>query len=220
MDRGLFKLVEKFRDDRLKKINEGKGPCPLGHGKLIIHLVPAQSLRDRLIEFDLSKMANDVRAFPLFGEKMRAGALGYNLEGRFSQSLASDNPVYSYVQFFRNMTVEAAESFYLNHEHRRDIPIYDYEEELFLKTSHYIEHLGFLGVEYPVIFLLSILGAAKYGILGAPLNKDEMLFVPKEFTEKEHDPLVVLRPTIYQLWQAAGKEKQPRYGQDGKYNAR
>jgi hypothetical protein len=219
MNKELFDQVEEFRADRLKKLNEGKGPVPLNRGKFIVHLVPEQTLKDPSIVFDMSKLLNDVRALPLFGEKMRPGPLDYNLEGRICRSMACDDPVYSYVQFFRNGTVEAVEDFYLNRPDK-DFKVFNYEQELLLKTGHYIEQLGILGVDSPIIFLLSIVGAAEYELLGTPFQRDEMLFTPKVFTSEEHDPFIVLRPIIDQLWQAAGKEKSPNFDREGKYHAR
>jgi hypothetical protein len=219
MNKELFDQIEEFRADRLKKLNEGKGPVPLDRGKFIVHLVPEQTLKNPSLEFDVSKLANDVRALPLFGHKMSPGSLDYNLDGRICRSLSSDDPVFSYVQFFRNGTVEAVEGFYLNRKDK-DFPIFEYEQELLLRIGRYIEQMGLIGVDSPVVFLLSILGAAEFRLLDAPFKKDEMFFVPKEFTSEQHDPFIVLRPTIDQLWQAAGKEKSPSFDRDGKYHAR
>ncbi|MBM3299129.1 MAG: hypothetical protein FJY85_04155, partial [Deltaproteobacteria bacterium] len=184
MNREMFRLIEEYRGDRLIKLGEGKGPVPLSNGKFIVHLVPEQTLLNPALEFNISKLLDDVSALPFFGDKNHPGSLEHNLEGRICRSTAFGDSIISYVQFFRNGAVEAVENFYLNREDP-EFPPFDFEEELFTRTAYYLEQMGRLGVNYPVFFLLSILGAEKYRLNGHPFQKSEMHFPPKEFTAEQ-----------------------------------
>ncbi len=155
-------LLEGFRRERAEK-----APVQLPDGgRFMLHLIPSKWLEDPNATYDVAKIELGSRAFPLFAKKPLVDVIdGFSFDGRLFYFGVDLTTAWSYVQFLFNGIVEAVEAHYFTREDKA-IPIFDFENELILKTQDYLEIQRRIGVPEPIIFMLSIHGASGYGIEG------------------------------------------------------
>lgn len=224
----ISERVNRFRLDRLDKIQSGETPVSLMKTpKVVVHLIPFGSF-DPASRFDLSTITTD-------SAKLRspylesAGVLGrYNFEGyiAYSQLGTHDLPC-SYLQTFRNGIIEIVDAFLLSNS-KREIYSYDLEGDLLKSLPRYFSLQEQLGVNTPVFVMMSLLGVAGFRIITRLKTNwvdttDEVdrnnLVIPEVIID-EFDGQVarIMKPVFDAVWNAAGRAGSLNFDDRGEWH--
>lgn len=227
--RAVFSLVEdaatrtrRFRDQRIAEIVAGEAPLPLPGNTntwLVLHLVPF-SIGDPGVHFDVASLeqhSNGIR--PIY-------AGGWNHRHNFDGFLvyASSDRAVSYVQFFRNGSVEVLTTTLLR---QGIIPSYEYERAILDATRSYLQTQERLGVSPPIAVMLALMGVAGYRLMtsGAlvrpyeerPIERNDLILPPVLLERFDDDLSARLRPAFDTVWNAAGWPRSMNYNDAGKW---
>jgi hypothetical protein len=207
--------MREFRADRLIRIRLGDIPVPLKEGaKIVFHMVPLGSL-ERLPSLNVASLEGiDLEPMYVSGWSHRLnfdGALGY-----------SDH---SYLQVFRNGVLESVEGLLLS-DGEKGIPCIAYEKELLDALSRFFSIEKKIGVDPPILLMLSLLGVKGYRMAtGQPFSWEDQhqidrndLLAPAAIVESyERDPPEVMRPAFDSIWNACGYARSLNYSNSGKW---
>jgi len=223
--------IRSFRTARLSKIVAGETPVSLDEvPRIVLHIIPFGAF-DPAARFDVSSLARDTgRLQPIYTEgwNRRHNFDGFLTYGQFPKSASA----HSYLQIFRNGSIEAVEAFLLRNrekEGNRTIPSITYERELLQALPRLLSIQKQLGVEPPLFIMLSLLGVSGYIMavnrsrfwLGRddihPIDRDALL-VPEVVVESfDCDPAEVMKPVFDAVWNAAGWPRSMNYDETGKW---
>lgn len=229
-EKEIFKEIEEFHQERIKKLknNETPKPCREG-GKIVLHLIPLDSFRT-FEDYDIFTFEEKSRVLlkPFFEEK-EAFSQTYNFEGLLNFLLAGDKTCLSYVQLYRNGIIEAVEGVYFARE-RKDIPIYKIEQEIILKTDNYLLFQNEIGIKLPIVCYLALLGVKGYKIPSDSIRNDfldihpfdiENLHLPKIVIDKfEVDTKKMFKISFDRIWNACGYPRSFQYDDKGEFKAK
>lgn len=215
--------IRNFRINRLSKIAAGEGNLILrSDHRLVLHLVPLAAF-DPLTRFDLSALTLETdRLIPMAvtGGWSRPR---HNFDGLLSFA-TSGSVCFSYLQLFRNGSVEAVNTSLLERYERENLPperyIYDrYEAEVIDTVTRIMSLQKELGVEPPLFVMLSFLGVKDYVVAfsgtsalgeGHPIDQQDLI-VPEEVIESFDSDVESVMQRIYQIvWNAAGYSRPPQ----------
>jgi len=147
----------------------------------------------------------------------------HNFDGLLSFAL-SDRTCFSYIQLFRNGSIEMANTSLLANIERTDRSperyIYDsYETEVTDAVANSLSIQKELGVELPVFVMLSFLGVKDYVVAfsgscapgeGHPIDQNDLL-IPEEIIENFDSGAHEIMQRIYEIvWNAAGYSRPPK----------
>lgn len=222
--------IARWRDERLGRVVANEGPIRLnGNACLVMHLVPLESFGAEW-RFHATDMKGLQVPFQPLGTNGWDHRL--NIDGlvTFSRDRNDTELALNYTQLFRSGRVEAVTANVLTErDNAKWIASIWYEQEIIGTTSSYLKALKGLGVQPPIVFLLSITGcrgaymycdAWRSGYGSAPLDRDVVLF-PEVIIESVDDDLPTnLRPVFDAVWNACGLPQSLNYDQDGKWNPR
>lgn len=218
--------IRNFRIERLSKITAGEVNLSLkGEHRLLLHVVPLAAF-DPLTRLDLSALKRETNRLmpmdamgPLHGPR-------HNFDGLLSFA-QYEGSCYSYLQLFRNGSVEAVNTSLLRKTEREHLPperyIYDRYEDQVLETVKKVRSLQKeLGVELPLFVMLTFLGVKGYEISfsgtsgleeGHKIDQNDLL-LPEEVIESFDTDVKSTMQRIYDIvWNAAGYSPPPqRYG--------
>lgn len=237
--RSLFALTESaeerirnFRRDRLAKITVGETPIPLpgASPRVVLHLVPMGALFAGTV-YDLQPLALGAGELlkPIYGGGF---SKRYNFDGLLSYSEVAPGGLPStYVQVFRNGTIEAVDAEMLRAESEdiqsRFIPSNILEAELIDGLKRLFTIHEKLGVSAPVIVMLSLLNVRGYWLAiperfsGRVLQQRnevdrENLVGPETIVEDlSAEASKVMRPLLDAIWQAGGYPRSLNYDETG-----
>lgn len=226
--------IRGFRTERLGKIIAEETPVPLGEGeKIVLHIVPFGSFGPGAV-CDLSLLTSQFRAFRVIdrvwpvGHCPARGSLRYNFDGLFVEGqLWSSEEAWpcSYVQVFRNGSIEAVDT-YLIRNNPKGFPISYFEGMLIEVLPGYLSDQQRIGVEPPLLVMVSLLGVRGYEIdidplrrlpdEGYPIDRDDLL-IPEVIVDSfECDPAEALKPVFDAVWNAGGYPRSKNYNpEDG-----
>ncbi|MDD2755346.1 MAG: ATP-binding protein [Methanothrix sp.] len=218
----LPERIRRFRDDRIAKIIASETPIQLNpHPKIVLHILPISSF-DPLYQVDLRSPKN----IDLMRQLAPIYVMGWNPRYNFDGFLNYNEPN-SYVQLFRNGSIEAVDSFLLAEKSSEKlIPGVAFEREVIASTRNYLKIENELGFQPPVFIILSITGIKDYKILAGqgyyyiykPSIDRDILILPEAVIESyEVDIAEALRNSFDALWQAAGWEHSINYDENGKW---
>jgi hypothetical protein len=215
--------IRNFRIERLSKITAGEVNLPLkGEHRLVLHIVPFAAF-DPLTQFDLEALTLETdRLIPMnvIGPWSRPR---HNFDGLLSFA-QYEGSCYSYLQLFRNGSVEAVNTTLLQKTERDDLPperyIYDRYEDQILETSKRVMSLQKdLGVEPPLFIMLTFLGVEGYEISFSGISSLEEghridrkdLLLPEEVIESFDADVEKAMQRIFKIvWNAAGYSRPPQ----------
>jgi hypothetical protein len=222
--------LRNFRAERLGLLVAGETPIAVDEGaKMVLHIVPINAF-DPAVKFDVASLARDPsRLQPI-------NAMGWSHLHNFDGFLTYTRQhqaatTHTYLQIFRNGSVEAVEAALLSPgESGPIIPHGPYEGELLSALPRFLAIQQRLGVEPPLFVMHSLLGVSGYTIpihrgaigidRGHPIDKDTLI-IPEAMVESfECDPAEVLRPIFDAVWNAAGWSRSLNYDQTGKRTRR
>jgi len=234
--RALFALSEntaerirKFRDARLARIIANDGPVELdGTARLVLHLVPfaAAGPAARIDVRALEQRVSEIYSF-----SNRYSGWRYNLDGvlKIGDSLHPSRPPASYVQVFRDGSIEAVDAeVFAGDLVDGTVSGSWLDRDVVLCVRSSLKLLWNLGIEPPVVVLLALVGVRGYrmatGYTGlrsrGPYSIDRDVVTAPEviIDDPESDPAMVIRPAIDAIWQAAGLAGSPNYREDGTFD--
>ena len=222
--RGLYSVSEtaaerirSFRAGRLSQIIAGETPAPVEEGaKLVLHAVPLGAF-DPAARLDLSPLKDETTLLSPIRVSGGWSGVRHNFDGLYTH-VGSQGVAYSYVQVFRNGSLEAVNTSLLDPKFagRKVIPSVAYEEEIRLTLRRFLEVQQKLGVAPPVVVMLSLLGMKGYSMgvgrdgysdEGHPVDRDALV-VPEFLLESFDAPVdKVLRFAFDQVWNATGRPR-------------
>jgi len=215
--------IRNFRVERLSKIAAGEVNLPFkSNHRLVLHIVPLAAF-DPLTRFDLStlKLETDrLRPMDVIGEWHSPR---HNFDGLLSFA-KYERSCYSYLQLFRNGSVEAVNTSLLQFTERENLPperyIKDrYEDKVLEIVRNVMSVQKDLGVEPPLFVMLSFLGVKGYEIAfsgtsafgeGYKIDQNDLL-LPEEVIESFDSDTEDAMQRIYGVvWNAAGYSSPPQ----------
>ena len=222
--------VRNFRMERLGKIISGETPVHLNERpKTILHIVPFNAFNP-ITNLDIMLLETNEKV--IMGLRpLDAGNWGhrYNLDGflTFNQKYP-DNISTSYVQVFRNGSVEAVESTMLEPlEDGKIILHVIFEHTLIQSLTSYLEVLQIVGIEPPFIVMLSLFGVEGYRIphvtelrIARTIDRDTLVLPEVIFEDYKCDVSEIMRPIFNALWNSAVFPRSMNYDAEGKWKPR
>lgn len=226
----IAERVRLFRAERLGRIVSGEAPAIVeGKAKAVVHLAPlsAFDLPAPLVDLDSPALHDLLHpiSFP--------GQVRHNFDGVISEAaMGRETAIVGYAQLFRSGVVEAADS-YVVHAQNKDAQIQSiyFEESLLDAAEKHLELLARLGVESPVLVMLSLVGVGGYRMAtrgpgaehwGHPIDRNDLV-VPESVVEG--GPVIgragverLMRPMIDSVWNACGYVGSPNFGDDGRWS--
>lgn len=223
----LSEQVRSFRADRLGKIASNETPASLPTGpKTVLHIVPfgaflPGSTLPTSIGTSLSEWSHPIGR--------RGGSRRLNFDGMLTSYKNEDTGLAEgYIQVFRNGCIEALDARMIGkHNGELMIPSKSFEEEIIKAVGAYLSGLAQVGVQPPLVIMLSLLNVQGCRMLtteifnyprGYPIDRNSLL-VPEIVIETlniEADKS--LRQTFDAIWNACGYSASPNYNADGNCN--
>jgi hypothetical protein len=226
--------VRLFRADRLARIRAGDLPFPLSKSpRVVLHLVPLAAFDDARPPFDLGRVRDDPRLRGLYTDQPFAGlgATRWNIDGLYTDDRWNDPEAESSLQVFRSGIIEAVDGRFLRFRANESLILgYPFERTLVDDVRRLLDLQSELGVEPPVISLVTLLSVDEWAILGpgqfedvewhrrgVRIDRDVVLLPEAAFDSLDDQTAAVLRPTFDAFWQAAGRPASPNYDADGNW---
>lgn len=219
--------IRNFRAERLSMIVAGETPVAVGEGpKIVLHIIPFGAFGPA-VKFDVASLAQDPRDSRLKPIDTTDSDYRLNFDGFLTYELSS-RPTCSYLQVFRNGSIEAVEVHIMRKvEDKRYLPS-SYEVELLEALPRFLSVQKQLGVEPPLFVMLSLLEVSGYTMWLTrpgfpprlydrhPIDRDTLL-LPETMVESfECDLAEVIRPIFDAVWNAAGLPRSMNYDYDEK----
>lgn len=226
----VYERVRGFRQERVRAIENGNAPIPLKAGaRLVVHLVPLESLRSR-VNLELNDVQDFSTRFPPLGHRHTKGwGPRHNFDG-FLVSSKSDTAegINSYVQIYRNGVIEAAlDSIAHEHDGNAFLSAGFYERTLLSDLPKYLEGYRRLLVRTPIWAFLTLMGVKGATIrsgdhfMGShdPIDRD-VLQLPEIVIESFDQSIIdLLRPSFDLIWNAAGYPYSMSFDSQGRFRA-
>jgi hypothetical protein len=224
----LPERVRRFRADRLAKVAGGDTAVRLNNGpKMVLHVVPLSSFAQKQ-SHDLSEICKDPTPVVPIGS--REFDHRHNFDGLLSYASSKDrSSVLSYTQLFRDGTVEIVEANHIQGgAHEKGITC-AYEQDALSAIEIAARVQKRLGIEPPLIVMMSLLGVRGYKIAGwdqkyrgeAPfpgqeqIDRDDLLSDDLVIEQYEDDWRRLMRPIFDAVANAAGWPRSMSYDEEG-----
>ena len=231
--RSLFSLsettaerIKNFRADRLGQVVAGETTVSFPEGaKTILHTIPLNAF-DPSTKYDLNLIKQETGLLePL--SSYGWSAPNYNLDGIYTY-WDRDAVTQSYLQIFRSGIIEAVDFSLLKRESdgKKFIANIAYEDALLKGLRRQLDLQKRLGVEPPVVIMLSLIGVKGYIMYvgperlfdGAhPIDRDALLLPEVLVDDLDMDVASILRPILDSLWNAAGWPHSINFDDEGKW---
>ncbi len=237
LSESTIERVQRFRLERLGAILSDDTPCPLaGKAALVFHIVPVRA-------FDPAFRPN-LRAIDKLQTLLRPiAASGWGLRQEFDGVYATEGSrtedSSGYIFLFRNGALEVVDTGCLNAMgEQRLIPSLSFEEHLFDGLPNWLSALEAVGVEPPVVLMLSLLNAKGYHMAVTPgvrgrgthaISRDhlhvpgtvlETLSIESKNQDTPLNAFAILRPHVDAVWNACGFWQSNYYDAEGKWTGR
>jgi hypothetical protein len=213
--------IRDFRLDRIAKIRANDTPVPLVQvARIVLHVVPLAALSS-LGRIDLQSVATVSREVQLVPLGLAVGCDGrFNLEGYVRYTRSRDEGYASaYLQIFRNGALETVCTSLASHSGAGgDLQGANLKAEVVEKLGYYVSSLRVLGVDVPLVVMLSLLGVKGYRVGprsalerevaamdGVGRFDSDVILVPEVLLESfDSDITCLMKPTFDIMWNAAG----------------
>lgn len=226
--------IRDFRAERLANIVAEQTPVMLDEGpRLVLHIVPLSAFSGSSVDVgQLLRSQQEDYLEPISATEYRVKRR-YNLDGllRWEEG-ASETTADSYVQLFRNGILEAADRYALTETWIERgstgepfISADTYEKRMLGVFPKYLAALKGLGVEPPVILMVSLLGVhnfkvtfqrsphTRYGKL--LIDRRDLVLPDIQLESFELDPAEVLKPIFDAVANSGGWARSVNYTTDG-----
>jgi len=204
--------IRNFRADRLLRISSGETPVPMTEGgKIVLHIIPLDTFQ-MPANFNLAALTKDLGR--LIPRNYPSAAHRFNFDGLLIYR-ARPGPTYSYVQVFRNGSIEFVDVLVTPDD--PVIPV-GYERELLSNLPRFVSNQKELGVDPPLFIMLSLLGVKNCTMPlrwsfeeRHPIGRDNLV-IPEVMVENfEFDQAELMRPLFDTVWNAAGFPRSMNY---------
>lgn len=217
-------LQEKMRDfrfDRISKILNGEVPVQISDNPaFVLHLIPLSSF------YDLNKVTADKfnsimhTINPLTDYKKEYNFNGMIAHNKFDNSLPADQ----YIQIFRNGILEIVNTDFTSNKEGVKY-VRSYFEIFYLdKIMSFIELIKFLGYNFPLVVILSVLSikgykfnlsdAHSFRVFNLPIKEGNLL-IPDILLENDSDINDHLKNLFDPIWNACGFPHSLNYNPNG-----
>jgi hypothetical protein len=228
----LPERIRRFREDRLGNILAGETPVILAQEPLtVLHIVPVSAFHNHQ-QVDVLAFLDGRFHLPPMGSTGWNSRVNMDGYATFSGHDGTDDPQYNYAQLFRNAAIEAVDASLLSGhgDLKQFIPSVAFERDVLQGTMHYFKAYRDIGIDGPVIVMLSLLR-----VRGFYMYVDPHQFSSREVhrVDKEHliIPEVVIedlsaavpatmRPVFDLVWQACGYRRSYNYDDSGEWKPR
>jgi hypothetical protein len=151
----------------------------------------------------------------------------YNFDGLYSATRESRAPKYlSYVQVFRNGIIEAVDADVLRRYETSTSPLIPhniFETRLLEGVQRFLAAQKLLGVEPPVLVMVSLLGVRGYMMAvsvthfgeNQPIDRDNLVVPEVLLDSLDADVDTVMRSIFDAVWNATGWSGSPSYDSSG-----
>jgi hypothetical protein len=221
----LSERIKRFREQRLAQIIEGKTLVLQEEGaRLVVHLIP-------LAAFHHTPRPEIV--FPGEVEEKiqnaeRGSEFRYNLDGYLAYRLGEKDKNRTYLQVFRRGEMEYVDCNILGEKEHKTIPGRAFEEDTIAKVAQYLKLMKGLGVETPILIMISLLGVKDWR-LGYPvmrsfrnsprsIDRDALIIPYIRIEDYDKEASHILKPVFDTIWQACGFPCSSNYDADGDWN--
>lgn len=223
----IAERIRQFRAERLGKIISNDSPISVSEkSKIAVHIVPLNNFATRA-PIDLSAIRKSQN---ILSSLLQSGGISrINLDGLFSFSRRSDTDAHSYVQLFRDATIEIVQG----------VPDWEVRGNNFLPGEHFDEIIQQimkgtkavyekLEIQPPIAVLLTLLGmenrkmgsGKQYGYDSDPTFGRSEIVCPDVLLESlDNTPEELAFPIVNLAWNAAGYDKSVFYNENGKRKA-
>ncbi len=226
----LTEQIGKFKTERIIQLVANNLPFPFySGGKIVLHLIPLESFSPNY-SIDLNSIINNpskLRPIYCSGWNHRI-----NLEGILSYSGdRNDGKSHSYVQLYRNGTIEAVEGLILSADRdKKIIPSLTYELELLKSLTEFLNLAKEIGVNTPIVIFLTLTGIKDWE-MGVDRSKfwfDEYYKIDRDILQLPEtiidsydiEPKDILRPMFDLIWNACGYERSYNFDETGNWVVR
>ncbi|MCC6626545.1 MAG: ATP-binding protein [Chloroflexi bacterium] len=223
----LPERVHRFRLDRLTKIADDDTPVRLAaHPKVVVHLVPLAGPEwgPRLDPAAIARQSDSLLPLNAPGSRHR-----FNFDGYLTYLDGSQGAAEAYVQVFRDGAIEAVEADLLRPDPsgHRHIPILVLEHELIDKLPRYLAAQQALGIEPPILIMVSLLAVEGRTIprmsrterVTHPIDRPTLNVPAISVDTYDGDMGMALRPAFDTIWNAGGYPRCPHYDEAGQWTA-
>jgi len=224
-EKNIVEKIECYQKERIENIKNNETTKPLIEGgKIIIHLIPFESVVDPK-HYDFSSYNGQT----LVLKPMRFNSLDqeYNFDGLLHFEIGSEKKCLAYVQAYVDGKIEAVDCYYLGVERKKELFIFDIENRLVSATEEYLKFQKDLGVELPIAFRLSMVGTKdfmiKYGNIDDyfhnihPIHREDLI-LPTIIIENFDIPVErLLKISFDRVWNACGYPRSFHYDAKGKW---
>jgi hypothetical protein len=224
--RGIGDRLRALKADRISKSLSGEGPVELTGARLLFHFIPAATL---MLEsqplprvFDSTKWGNGRLLMSLSPEWWR-----YNADGFLLTSKETTENGRSYLQVFKDGSLEYGDSYVLGANSKGSIPSGILEQKIVATFEQAQALLNYLEVSPPVYVTLTLIGVKgtrlatpyysdRYGYESDLIDRDVIVCpdVEVQHVKEERPYPTTLLPIVNSVWQAAGIAQSLNIKQD------
>ena len=229
--------LKNFRLDRLNRIISGETMVPMvSPHHVVLHLLPVESARNErfLNGGDFRRLQNTLPLSP--PSNGNSWGPRTNFDGFLVNSETRERKSFSYVQFFRNGSVEIVDAWLLEprpnprtKSEEKLIHAGMYEARMIDSAKQAMDAVEVLGFEPPVVLGFSMLnvrgfllhpGSGYHFDGSAPVSKDHLI-TSEILIEDRLAPIAnALRPAFDQIWNACGFDRSFNFDADGNWKPR
>ena len=210
----IHEKIRRFRFDRINAIQTEETPISLEIGpKIMLHLVPQNFMESSI---DINNPSILQRLIPLSHSNGWNERL--NFDGLLTFFQPSSVPLRgSYVQLFRNGSIEAVDSYTIKMGEK--IFLNTLEFKLMRGINNYLQLLNRLGVTLPLVMMLSILNIKSFSAYGCEYTSDRANLIIEPFLIEKYDISMenFMHPIFNTLWNTFGWKESQSYDQEGNW---
>jgi Putative DNA-binding domain len=224
--RGLGERLRAWKANRIAKAIASDGPVPLQGSQLLFHFISTAALNDEQTLPRTFEQSNWGPSYPLMS--LSAETDRYNADGFLTMSKTTTTGRQSYLQIFRDGSLEFGDSYVLEGDQDEEIRGGLLESKILQTFITGISVLKRLEVADPIFVALTLLGV-KGRALSLPNYGHDFRKISERFDRDvivSPDVLIqnlsegspypsTLLPIVNSVWQAAGLAATPRLRQDG-----
>lgn len=222
----LVNQIRNFRMDRISKIINKQTPVLVDDDpKFVLHIIPINSFLNRDI-IPISKFESFLyNPNPLSDYRKEYNFDGFCFHTRFDDKYPADH----YTQIFRNGTLEILNSDFTSiKDQGKIIKGRKYEKYYITQMKTWNDLIKFLGFNYPLSLMLSILGIKGYKLdipddfnfrsSPKPIMQDNLILQDLLIEENPGEKLSAILKTIYDpVWNACGFAESINFDLEGKW---
>jgi len=219
--------IRDFRIDRLGQIVADETPAPLFNApKIALHLVP---LGAGLITQQYNLLPLEQQTARLLAPIYSTGwTPRHNFDGYLTYSVLRESICNSYLQIFRDGSIEAVESSMLKDDgYGKLIPSVAFEKRLLEALPRFLSIQRDLGVGLPIFLMLSLIGVKGYKMavrqgyrdrtIAHEIDRDALIIPEVLVNDFSTSGEVLLRPVFDVVWNAAGWSSSINFDESGEW---